>query len=83
MLLKKRQIERLSKKDTVGSTKRLHGFVQFAVSKRNVFVTREAPPILASRGIQPSPWVFPLESRVGPVAFSEQEQGLETRLRRM
>ena len=57
---KKRQIERLSKKDTVGSTKRLHGFVQFAVSKRNVFVTREEPPILASRGIQPSPWGFSL-----------------------
>ena len=39
---KKRQIERLSKKDTVGSTKRLHGFVQFAVSKRNVFVTQRS-----------------------------------------
>ena len=29
------------------------------------------------------PGVFPLESRVGPLAFSKQEQGLETRLRRM
>ena len=62
---KKRQIKRLSKKDTVGSTKRLHRFVQFAVSKRNVFVTREAPPILASRGIQPSPWGFSLRKSGG------------------
>ena len=29
------------------------------------------------------PGVFPIESRVGPVEFSKQEQGLETRLRRM
>ena len=62
---KKRQIERLSKKDTVGSTKRLHRFVQFAVSKRNVCVTRKAPPILASRGMQPSPWGFSLRKSGG------------------
>ena len=29
------------------------------------------------------PGVFPLESRVGPLAFSKREQELETRLRRM
>ena len=59
----------------MASTDRLHRLFQFAVSKRDAFVTSEAPPILASRGIQPIvPGAFPLGNRVGPSHFLKREK---------
>ena len=67
----------------MGSTKGLYRLVQFAVFKRDDFVTSEAPPILVSRGLQPLPWGFSLRKYGGPLPFPKEGKGLGTRLRRM